>query len=51
LADSRRSVILRRIAFNMLKQDAKINVGVRNRRLEAGWDEDYLLRHLQPLQA
>lgn len=43
--------ILRRIALNLLKQDTTTKVGVKNRRLKAGWDEDYLLRLLQPLLA
>lgn len=43
--------ILRRIALNLLKHDTTTKVGVKNKRLKAGWDEDYLLHLLQPLLA
>jgi predicted transposase YbfD/YdcC len=38
--------ILRRIALNLTKQDQTIKVGVKSKRLKAGWDEDYLLQLL-----
>jgi predicted transposase YbfD/YdcC len=41
--------ILRRIAFNLLKQELSLKVGVKGRRLRAGWDERYLLKVLAPL--
>ena len=41
--------ILRHIALNLLKQDDHLKIGVKNKRLRAGWDQDYLLSVLQPL--
>lgn len=41
--------ILRRIALNLLKQDDSLKIGIKNKRLRAGWDHDYLLALLQPL--
>lgn len=38
--------ILRHIALNALKQENTAKVGVKNKRLKAGWDEDYLLKVL-----
>jgi predicted transposase YbfD/YdcC len=37
---------LRRIALNLLKQDTTTKLGIKNKRLAAGWDEPYLLRLL-----
>lgn len=37
---------LRHIAMNLLKQDKTAKVGIKNKRLKAGWDHDYLLRLL-----
>jgi predicted transposase YbfD/YdcC len=34
--------ILRRTALSMLKNESTAKVGVKNKRLQAGWDEDYL---------
>ena len=33
-----------RIALNLLKRDASIKAGIKTKRLNAGWDHDYLLR-------
>ena len=38
--------ILRHIALNALKQETTAKVGVKNKRLKAGWDETYLLKVL-----
>jgi predicted transposase YbfD/YdcC len=38
--------ILRHIALNLLKQEKTAKIGVRNKRLKAGWDNDYLLKIL-----
>jgi predicted transposase YbfD/YdcC len=38
--------IIRRIALNLLKQETSLKVGVKAKRLRAGWDEAYLLKVL-----
>jgi len=40
--------ILRRTALSMLKHESTLKVGVKNKRLTAGWDETYLEKVLQP---
>ena len=35
---------LSRIALNLLKQDQSLKHGIKSKRLNAGWDHDYLLR-------
>lgn len=37
---------LRHIALNLLKQDKTTKAGIKNRRLRAGWDQDYLVHLL-----
>jgi predicted transposase YbfD/YdcC len=38
--------LLRHIAVNLLKQEKTVKLGVKTRRLMAGWDNDYLLKVL-----
>ena len=38
--------VLRHIALNLLRQETSETMGVKNRRLRAAWDEDYLLKVL-----
>jgi len=34
---------LRHIALNLLKQDTTAQLGIKNKRLQTAWDENYLL--------
>ena len=36
--------ILRHMALNLIKSDKTTKMGIKNRRLKAGWDDDYLLQ-------
>jgi predicted transposase YbfD/YdcC len=36
--------VIRHIALTLVKSDKTAKVGVKNKRLKAGWDEDYLLK-------
>ncbi|MCS6847793.1 MAG: ISAs1 family transposase [Anaerolineae bacterium] len=38
--------VMRHIALNLLKRDTSLKVGVKSKRLAAGWDHDYLLKLL-----
>jgi predicted transposase YbfD/YdcC len=45
-ASAENLVVLRHIALNLLKQERSAKVGIKNKRLKAGWDEGYLLKIL-----
>lgn len=40
---------LRHMALNLLKQDESVKVGIKNKRLRAGWDNEYLLKLLNSI--
>lgn len=41
--------LLRHIALNALKRESSAKLGIKNKRLKAGWDENYLLKVLGQL--
>ena len=38
--------VVRHIALNMLRHEKSLKVGIKNRRLNAAWDNKYLLKVL-----
>ena len=38
--------VLRHLALNLLKAEQSVKIGVKAKRLKAGWDESYLLKIL-----
>ena len=38
--------VMRHVAINLLKQDRTTKLGVKNKRLKAGWDDNYLIKLL-----
>lgn len=44
---ARNMATVRRLALNLLKQEENLSVGAKNKRLRAGWDQDYLQKVLQ----
>jgi predicted transposase YbfD/YdcC len=44
---ARNFTLLNRIAVNLLKNEKTTRVGVRGKRLKAGWDNDYLIKLLK----
>ena len=38
--------LMNKIALNLLKNEKSIRLGIKNKRLKAGWDNDYMLKVL-----
>lgn len=44
---SQNFAVVRHIATNLIKREKSVELGVKNKRLKAGWDEDYLEKILE----
>ena len=44
---SQNFAVVRHIATNLIKREKSVKLGVKNKRLKAGWDEDYLEKILE----
>jgi hypothetical protein len=38
--------LMNKVALNLLKNEKSIRLGVKNKRLKAGWDDDYMMKVL-----
>ena len=38
--------VARQVALNLLKMDSTVKVGIKNKRKNCGWDENYLIKVL-----
>lgn len=43
--------LLNKLVLNTLKHEKSVKVGVKNKRLKAGWDDQYLLKLLGMIRA
>ena len=38
--------LINKISLNLLKNERSVKVGIKNKRLKAGWDNDYMMKVL-----
>ena len=36
--------LMNKVALNLLKNEKSVRLGVKNKRLKAGWDDDYMMK-------